>query len=205
MSKNNRKKRNNRCKNPFEDAKVPPCSAYLGSNNPLLINDYLVARNFNRFYYFLSTNSPISQVTYNPSDFSTYTVGGNSNIQISLSTFLIGVFIDSVQKNVIKFEEDMTIHSNEYINDFIKNLLINAPSIDINFVPSLNVFLSNSNAIIDLYNLQINISPINFFILLFVSRFEKDPNLLISNNSYVTVDEINIELAKFNYIYKKGT
>lgn len=203
MSKNN-KKRKNTCEDPFANASMPPCASYLGSSNPLDIGDYLVVRNNNRFYYFLTTTLPVNLSAYDPLDFTTYTIGGNTNIQISLSTFLIGIFIDSVQKKVINFEEDMIIHSNESINAAIKNLLLTPPVLDVKFVPSLNVVVSNSNAVVSLYNLQINITPLNFFILLFISRSEKDPGVLVSNNSYITVDEINMELAKFNFIYKKG-
>lgn len=189
------KRRNISC-DVFKDAKLPPCTEFLGSYNPLLKDGKIMYRNYNRLYFFLTFNSiPNSSIKYNPNDPLTYTSTVNGNVQISPYDFFIGFFINEIQKGNIKYNPNKRIHDDSNADKFIKEVLENDYEINNIFIPSLSYSISNSNAILPLYYNNFTISLINYYIVIILSRFYGDYGLLYANNSYVTGDCINYELA----------
>ena len=177
--------------NLYEGGEIPPCSAFLDNSNPIIKDCKLIFRNLNRLFYFISAS------TINPStQFNASTVA--ANIQISLSTFIIGLFINQVQVGIITYDQDCMIHSNKEINAFIHETLQNPPIIDENFFPSLSLVYSNGNAILDPFTFTLNISKLNFYILLIISRLEMNLGLFFIDNSFATEDCINFFLASLN-------
>ena len=128
-------------------------------------------------------------------DPSTYSSTGVGNLQIELYFFIIGLFINEVQKGNIKDYENISIHEDDNADKFIKNVLDNEYNITTEFVPSLTYLISNASAVIPVFTGVIDISPINFYIILMLSRFYGDYGLLFSDNAYVTNDFINLALA----------
>lgn len=191
-----RKKRKKSFCEDFDRFKLPPCAKFLGSNNPFVKDGRIIYRNNNRLYLFLSFNTK-SNVgkTYNPMDPSTYSSTGVGNLQIELYFFIIGLFINEVQKGNIKDYENISIHEDDNADKFIKNVLDNEYNITTEFVPSLTYLISNASAVIPVFTGVIDISPINFYIILMLSRFYGDYGLLFSDNAYVTNDFINLALA----------
>lgn len=191
-----RKKRKKSFCEDFDSFKLPPCAKFLGSNNPFVKDGRIIYRNNNRLYLFLSFNTK-SNVgkTYNPMDPSTYSSTGVGNLQIELYFFIIGLFINEVQKGNIKDYENIAIHEDDNADKFIKNVLDNEYNITTEFVPSLTYLISNASAVIPVFTGVIDISPINFYIILMLSRFYGDYGLLFSDNAYVTNDFINLALA----------
>lgn len=183
--------------NPFQNAVLPPCAQLLGSYNPLIRNGQLMFRNYNRLFFFLTYNSLSTENSnYNPKDVKTYSFQENANIQISVYDFLIGLFINEIQCGKRKYDSSIKIHDNKEVDRFIKNLIENNyEDIFDQFIPSLTYVISNSNAILSLYTGTIEISPINFYIVLMMNRFSNDLSLLYGNNSYVTPDFINYSLS----------
>lgn len=192
----------NNC-NPYEGGHLPPCSAFLGNNNPIIKDGNVIFRNNNRVYYFISTASVKEQAsiatelpeTTSPITEMPFTA---ANFQIDLSIFIIGLFIDQIQKNIIKYDEKIPIHSDKSINDSIHQLLKNSPKIQVDYIPKLSLVISNSNAILPLYTYSVAITPLNFYILFILNRLENNPGLFFSNNSFTTEDPINFTLASIN-------
>lgn len=190
-----KKKRKSFCKD-FNSFKLPPCVKFLGGDNPFVKDDSIIYRNNNRLYLFLSFNTKITTgKTYNSIDPSTYNLTGSGNIQIELYFFIISLFINEVQKGNIDKYEDITIHEDDNADKFIKSVLENEYKINTEFIPSLTYIISNSSAVIPLFTGVIQISPINFYITLILSRFYSNYGLLFSDNSYVSNDFINLYLA----------
>ncbi|PAB58168.1 hypothetical protein, partial [Anaeromicrobium sediminis] len=85
--------------NPYEGGKIPPCSAFLSNDNPIIKDGKVIYRNENRLFYFIRTAPKNSSNAFStgstPKTHRLFT-----NLQISLETFLIGVFIDEVQLEV---------------------------------------------------------------------------------------------------------
>lgn len=183
--------------NIFADAKLPPCASFLGSYNPLIKDGKLLYINYNRLFFFLTYNSLSTQNSnYVPKDISTYSFQENANIQISIYDFFIGMFINEIQSGKRNYDKDIKIHDNNEIDKFIKAIIENNyENIFDQFIPSLTYVISNSNAILSLYTGTIQISPINFYIVLMLNRFANDKALLYGNNAYVTPDFINYSLA----------
>ena len=192
------KKKNNKksfCEE-FEDYELPPCAKFLGSFNPFVKDGKVIYRNNNRLYLFLSFNRNIvSEQEYNPLDPSTYLFKASGNLQIELYFFIIGLFINEVQKGNIYDYENIIIHDNSDADKFIKNVLGNEYNITTEFISSLTYIVSNSNAIIPPFYGVIDITPINFYIILMLSRFCGNYGLLFGDNSFVTDDFINVDLA----------
>jgi hypothetical protein len=182
--------------------KLPPCAEYLGSYSPLIANGKLIIPNLNRSYYFISTTKEKSSLQeYSAEDFSTYPTFINSNLQISLTTFIIGLVINKIQSSSINYTANMCFHENNTINKFIHRILNSNTIVNASFVPSLLYTISNSNAIRPLYVSDVAISPLNYYILFIINRLENDPNLLMANNSFVTIDPLNLGLADIKIIY----
>ncbi len=189
---------NNNC-NPFAGGEVPPCSEFLGNANPIIKDGELIFRNYNRVFYFISTNSQINNST--TGCFALGSSNVQTNLQISLETFLVGLYINEVEIGNIKHSKDNTIHSNKEANDFINTTLENNPEITVDYAPQLIIVISNSNAILSLYTNIINISPLNYYILFILNRLENNPGLFFGNNSYATEDPINFSLSDLALIF----
>ncbi|AWZ47887.1 hypothetical protein C3495_03245 [Clostridiaceae bacterium 14S0207] len=182
--------------NLFEGAVLPPCTKFLGGYSPLIKDGKFIYPNYNRLFLFLTYNYPLSEPpNYDPKDITTYSLQQNANLQISLYDFLIGLFINEVQKDIIKYDSSMKIHDNKYADRFIKTLINANFDVFSDFIPSLSFVISNSNAILSLYTADVKISPINFYIIFMLNRIENEPALKYGNNCYVTPDYINYELA----------
>lgn len=181
----------------WSDVTLPPCAEFLGNYNPLKKNGIEVFRNYNRIYWFLSFSEQLNtQPKYNPCDPNTFTNSALGNIQISFHDFLIGLFINLVQKGDIDLNACGKIHEDDKVDNFIKETLkVKEEEVIQVFVPSLIYTISNSNAILSLYTANFTISKTNFYILLMLNRLEGDPALLFGNNSYATPDIINYELS----------
>ena len=191
-----RKKRKKSFCEDFSNFQLPPCAKFLGSANPFVKDDKIIYRNNNRLYLFLSFNTKTSNgKAYNPIDPSTYNLTGIGNLQIELYYFIIGLFINEVQKGKIKEYEDIMIHEDDNADKFIKSVLDNEYTITSEFIPSLTYMVSNASAVVPVFTGVIEISPVNFYIILMLSRFYGDYGLLFSDNAYVTNDFINIALA----------
>ena len=110
-------------------------------------------------------------------------------------SFFIGLYINEFQKGNIANFNEIKIHDDNNADEFIKSVLSNNYEINISKVPTLAYVISNSNAILPLFSAYIEISPINYYIILMLSRFYGDYGLLFGDNSYVTNDFINETLA----------
>ena len=196
-----KKKRKKKCKSncncdPLENFELPPCAKFLGSPNPLVRDGEIIYRNLNRLYFFLSYNySRFNNQNYNPINPATFNVNTNANLQIDLYDFIIGLYINEVEKGNITFDNSVKIHDDENADEFIKKVMGNNYNLNSSFVPSLTYIVSNSNAVIPFFTGSIEISITNFYIILMLSRFNTDYGLLFSDNAYVTNDFINRTLA----------
>lgn len=195
MNKRYKKKNKSSC-NSFDDFTLPPCAKFLGNINPLIKNGKVIYRNINRFYFFISYNySKISSPTYNSLNPQSFNDTINGNLQIEPYYFFIGMYINEIQKGNIIYNDNVKIHDNKYADSFIKTILKNNYEINSSFIPSLTYAISNSNAILPPYLASIEISLINFYIILMINRFYYEYGLLFSDNAYVTNDFINNFLA----------
>jgi hypothetical protein len=180
----------------YNNPDFPPCSKYLGNTHPILTENFAIFKNDNRAYYFLSTNPTNSTTAVGTS--LTYT-----NLQISLTNYLIGLYIFNVQCGKCTFDSNSPIHNDKQANDFIVNTLNTSPNININFSPSLNFIIGNGNSIVDLYTNVLNITPLNYYIILSLHALENDPTLFYGNNSDALADPINIDLASYALRFQK--
>lgn len=178
--------------NPYAGGEVPPCSVFLGNVNPIIKDGKLIFINENRIFYFISTSMTKQNTSNKCSLGSSSTV---TNLQISLNTFLIGLYINEVQLGNIKHKQGNSIHSDKKTNDFINKTLKKNPNVIVDYNPSLAIVISNSNAILSLYTNMITITPLNYYILFMLNRMENNPGLFFGNNAYVTDDPINFTLA----------
>lgn len=186
--------------NPYEGGEIPPCSAFLNNTNPIIKDGKIIFTNENRLYCFISTYPPEES-----SPAGTGLVGSifqkpatSTNLQVSLPTFIVGLFINQLQRNEIEYDEKNIIHSNKTANDFIHETLKKSPEIKMNHIPSLALVVSNTNAILPLFTYNANITPLNYFILFILNRLENDPGLFFGNNSYATADAINFFMSSWN-------
>lgn len=198
-----KKKRSKSC-NKFSDFTIPPCAEFLGSNNPFVKNGKFIYKNLNRVYFFLTFNySMLNNVNYDTLNPSTFNFVTNGNLQIELYCFLIGLYINEIEKGNIKYDSEVKIHDNENADKFIKEVIESNYELNESFIPALTYTISNSNAILAFYTGVINISMTNFYIILMLSRFYSDYGLLFSDNSYVTNDFINRTLANIYFEFNK--
>lgn len=178
--------------NPYEGGELPPCSDFLGNSNPIIKDGKVIFRNFNRVFYFITT-TPDNTTTLSDNVFYSYT-----NIQISLYNFIIGIFISQIESKLIDYDKNCAIHKDTKVNKFIHEILQKKTEIKLNSTPSLSLIVSNNNAIVPLLTTMINISPINYFILLVLNRFEGNPALFFADNTYTLEDPINFYLSGLN-------
>lgn len=183
--------KNNNC-NPFDGAKIPPCSEFLSNINPIIKDGELIFRNYNKIYCFIGTTSIVSN---SESEDNIGNENIQTNLQISIATFLIGLYINQVELGSIKHSKKNQIHNDKGANDFINETLENNPEITVDYTANLSVIVSNTNAILALYTNTINISPLNYYILFILNRLENDPALFFGNNAYTTEDSINFTLS----------
>lgn len=186
----------------FSNFRLPPCAQFLGSNNPFINDGKIIYRNLNRLYFFLTYNfSKIKDDNYNPLNPLSFNTIINANLQIDLDCFIIGWYINEVEKGNIKYDSSERIHEDKNADAFIKEIMGRNYDLDSIFIPSLSYIISNSNAIVPFYSGNIEISIINFYIVLMLSRFNSDYGLLFSDNAYVTNDFINRTLANIYVIF----
>ena len=199
MKKRHKKNNKSFC-NSFDDFTLPPCAKFLGNVNPLINNGKVIYRNLNRVYFFLSYHySKIINPTYNYLNPESFNTTANGNLQIEPYYFFIGMYINEIEKGNIKYNDNVKIHDNIYADSFIKTILKNNYELNSSFIPSLTYVISNSSAIIPLYLRTIEISLINFYIILMINKFYYEYGLLFSDNAYVTNDFINNFLAKIYF------
>lgn len=192
------KRRRKICCDIFDDTSLPPCAEFLGNINPIIKDGEIIYRNNNRLYFFLSfdiSTNKNSNIEYDPADPSTFMSNSIGHIQISSYNFFIGIFINEIQKGNIKYDTLKKIHDDCNADKFIKEILNNDYKIENSFTPSLSYAISNSNAILPFYYSNYVISPINYYIVLILSRFYGEYGLLFGNNSYITNDYINYVLS----------
>ena len=195
-------KKNSSC-NPYEGGEVPPCSAYLGNVDPIIKDGKVIYRNENRVYFFISTILENSTTKYPPREPETTSPiteepFTSSNLQVSLTTFIVGIYINQIQLGKIKYDNTSAIHSNKTADEFIHQTLQNPPEINTNYLTTLSLIISHSNAIIPLYTRALNITALNYYILFILNRLENNPGLFFGNNSFVDEDPINTVLAALN-------
>lgn len=185
--------------NPYSGGVIPPCSALLNDTNPIIKDGKLIYRNLNRIYCFISTSPKLTSVhvhgellTANTLQYLPFT---STNLQISITTFIIGLYIDQVQRGSIKYEKNTDIHPDKAANDFIHKSLESQPEITMEYTPKLALLYSNGNAVLPLVSTTWEITPLNYYVLFALNRFENDPGLFFGNNSFVTGEPINFDLS----------
>ncbi len=189
--------------NPYEGGKVPPCSAFLGNIDPIKKDGKIIYRNENRVFFFISTILESSNVIYAPPEPETTSPiteepFTSSNLQISLATFIIGMYLNQIQLGKLKYDENVPIHSNETADEFIRQTLQDPPQINTNYATTLSLIISHSNAVIPLYTRAINITALNYYILFVLNRLENNPGLFFGNNSLVEDNPLNFDFAALN-------
>jgi len=189
--------------NPYEGGKVPPCSAYLGNVDPIIKDGKVIYRNENRVFFFISTVLESNNVKYPPPEPETSSPIAeepftSSNLQISLTTFIVGMYINQIQLGKLKYDDTVPIHSDEAADEFIRQTLRNPPQINTNYLTTLSLIVSHPNAVIPLYTRAINITVLNYYILFVLNRLENNPGLFFGNNSFVEENPINIDFAALN-------
>lgn len=190
------KKNKKHCKCKFQDFKLPPCAEFLGNINPIIENGNIIYRNNNRLYFFLCFNdNGDPSKTYNAAEPLTFNNIYGGCLQIEPYLFFIGLYINEYQKGNVDNFNDIKIHDDDDADDFIKCVLSNNYSVNNSVVPTLAYIISNSNAILPLFSAYIEISQINYYIILMLNRFYGNYGLLFGDNSYVTNDFINATLA----------
>lgn len=173
--------------NKYIGAKVPPCAELLGNFNPVIKDGKLIFRNLNRLFYFIGIspkNENAPQIL--------------SNIQISLPTYITGLFINQIECNKINYNEADKIHGDEKINTFIHNCIKNPTNINFDYLTQLKLVYSNVDAILPPFEYTINISLNNYLTLLSINRIEGNPLLFFINNSDATEDIFNFILAEID-------
>ncbi len=194
--------------NMYDEGQIPPCSNFLGNVEPIIIDGKVVFRNENKVFYFISTltNSgegeeaqtpPVVNPIINPPVVST-------NLQISMATFFVGLFINKIQQEQIKNLDSIQIHSDKTADEFIHKTLKKCPNVITDYTAQLSFIITSLNAILPLYTYTLTISPLNYYILFILSRLERNPALFFGNNAYVSEDCINFTLAAMSLQFPKG-
>lgn len=115
----------------------------------------------------------------------------NSNIQISLRSFIIGLALH-LKENDGKL---LSFNNNVVTNDPINKSLFTTSKEDENrFIGILSIYSSNGNAITQSLNYNIQISMKTFLVVLLSYYREAIPQLYFRNNNYVIPDRVNREL-----------
>lgn len=167
----------------------PSITTLLGNLMPFIKNNNFIFANLNRIYCFLST-SPINNAL-NESTLHT-------NYEISFYNFTLGLYIQEILDGKLKYDKDFTIHKDKNINSFIHSILTSdftSEDSDINYIPLLNLTISNGNAVQTLLTYNNPISILTYTIITILHYLEADPGLYYGNNGYVTITPLNITLA----------
>ncbi|MBL4931963.1 hypothetical protein [Clostridium paridis] len=176
--------------NPYSNGEVPPCSAFLGNTEPIIKNGHIIFRNNNRLFCFISTSTDITSENIN--DITT-------NIQISITSYIIGLYINKVQLGILEYDKNAKIHSDEKTDEFIHKMIEKSPEVKVDYRPYLTATVSHQNAVLPLFTNVINIKPLNYYILFILNRMEANPGLYFANNDFVTDDSINFMLASLYF------
>lgn len=189
------------CENPFAGFDLPPCARFLNNYNPM-VNDegQCIFINYNRVYCFVSLFCQQGQKNpFLPNSSSAFSCQTNVNYQISFANYLIAVLIHQIQLGEVKREKNMVIHQDPVMNDMINSLLEDEPELPCDCTPSIVLYCSNSNAVMPLYTVTTNISPLNFYIIVLLILWERDAGLYLGNNAYVTPDALNYGLSSLYF------
>ncbi|GFZ32016.1 hypothetical protein CSC2_25420 [Clostridium zeae] len=117
----------------------------------------------------------------------------NSNIQISLRSFIIGLALHLKEND----GELLKYNNNVVTDDPINESLFTTSKGDENrFVGVLSIYSSNGNAIAQSLNYNIQISMKTFLVVLLSYYREAMPQLYFRNNNYVIPERINRELEE---------
>lgn len=117
----------------------------------------------------------------------------NSNIQISLRSFIIGLAVHLKEND----GELLSFNNNIITNDPINNSLFTTSKEDKNrFVGILSIYSSNGNAITQSLNYNIQISMKTFLVVLLSYYREAIPQLYFRNNNYVIPERVNKNLEE---------
>lgn len=103
--------------------------------------------------------------------------------------------MDAIERKTVSYNKNECIHSNKEINSCIHQIINDPPKEIIHYQTQLTLIYSNGNAILNPIQYTVNISSLNYFILLAINRLENNPGLLFINNSYTTKDFINCILS----------
>lgn len=171
----------------INNGELPPCAKFLNNSAPLISDDMLIYRNLNGIYCFLSVN---------PSTNNKITT--SVNLQISISNFIIGLYISQIQDKIIEYDSNAVIHNNKKANNFVHKALSNNISIDEDLNASLIFFITNNNAILPLYTATIDITPLNLYIIIVLHVLENNPALYFGNNDHTFENAINFYLASLS-------
>lgn len=178
--------------NKYEGAKLPPCAGLLKNPNPIIKDGKIIFRNLNKLFYFIGIQ---------PKDDHSKS-RCFANIQISLPTYITGILIDQFESNKIKYKEEVSIHSNKDINEFIHKSIKNPTKFNFDYKAILTLLYSNIDAVLTPFQHNLEISLNNFLILLTINRMENNPLLLFVNNSDATEDILNFILSEIDINFK---
>ncbi|GAA0181346.1 hypothetical protein SH2C18_38920 [Clostridium sediminicola] len=173
----------------IQNKNIEPCSAVLGNTDPFIIKNCLIYNNQNRLYLFLRTT---------PGENCSNDVLLNTNIEISASNFLIGLYLTKIEKKLIKYDKNLKIHSDRNINNFIHRMIQSNNKIKFKSNTFLNAVVSNGNAIQPLINFSIQISNLAYVVVLTLFIVEKNPALFYGSNNFAFNNRINRFLASQN-------
>lgn len=172
----------------YDGGEVPPCSAFLTNSNPLIKDGKVIYKNLNRIFFFIGTTPTDENLSYNIS----------TNLQINLSTYVIGLFIYQIEQGFIKYDKNAVISTDKVINQFVHESLQNPPTIKEEFNANLALVYSNGNAILDPLNYSVNISKLAYYVLFIIDRLTFNPALFFINNSFSLENCLNFFSASLN-------
>jgi hypothetical protein len=192
--------------NTYRGGRVPPCIDLLNNLTPIIRDGKIIFFNLNRVFCFISTEPPEIPAPSERTAAEPFTPIQESpeiytNLQVSLATFIIGLYIYQIQRGLINYDKNANIHSEKNANRFIHETLNRSPKINVDYVPTLSLVVSNSDAILNPFTYTVTITPLNYYILFILNRMENHPGLFFANNSYITEDPINFCLANLNIQY----
>ncbi|MBA8934566.1 hypothetical protein [Clostridium beijerinckii] len=221
--KSNKKKTCN--SNPFTEDAIPPCAKYLDNKNIFSLDRECFYRNDNKVFSVVATRLPNN----NPPNIGDIRI--DTSIEVSITTFIIGLFINKIQMGIIEYDPTKPIHSNKEIDAKIHELLGNPPencetcANELNnlkdekneklkenkgsknndskkytvnqsynntqLIYALRIFISSGTAADYILKKQINISPLNYYILSIINNMEGNPELYFAKNNYTFPIPIN--------------
>ncbi|GKU26716.1 hypothetical protein [Clostridium folliculivorans] len=177
------------------------CYEFRYNNRECEVNDNL-SNNVNEWRTYNNISCQNGNVYYNDNRvfvfLSSYISNGNSivpfansNIQISLRSFIIGLAVHLKEND----GELLSFNNNVVTNDPINKSLFTTSKGDKNrFIGILSIYSSNGNAITQSLNYNIQISMKTFIIVLLSYYREAIPQLYFRNNNYVIPERVNRDL-----------